>query len=191
MKLLALITALASVAVAGTAGAAEETLVGGEFESGFFGGPYVKYSQVGEGWVAVVGGRGGWIINHTLVLGGSYCGTVPGAYVMDGAVERDIEMEYGGFEIEYIFNSDKLLHYSLGLVIGGGRVNYTPYEGPWVESNFFVARPAANVELNALSFFRISLGLGYRITAGGEIEAITNSDLRGFAPTLTFKFGVF
>jgi hypothetical protein len=27
--------------------AAEETLVSGEFESGFFGGPTLKYSQVG------------------------------------------------------------------------------------------------------------------------------------------------
>jgi hypothetical protein len=190
-KLLALVTALALVAAAGTAWAAEETLVSGEFESGFFGGPYLKYSQVGEGWVLLVGGRGGWIINHTLVLGGGFCGTVPGAHVIDDTVDRDIEMEYGGFEIEYVVNSPKLLHYTFGLLIGGGKVNYSPYDGPWVQSSFFVAEPAANVELNAVSFFRIDLGLSYRFTAGGEVEAITDSDLSGLAPTLTFKFGVF
>ncbi len=194
IKLLALITTLALVAAAGTAWPDDETLVGGKLESGGYGGPYLKYSPVGEGWELLVGVRGGWIINHTLVLGAGLCGIVPGAYVIDDTGERDIGMEYGGLEIEYIVDSQKLLHYSFGLLIGGGSVYYKVEGLYWAErdgNSFFVAEPAANVELNVVSFFRINVGLGYRFAAGGEMRGITDSNLRGLAPTLTFKFGSF
>lgn len=54
----------------GTALAEDETLLGGEIESGGYGALVVKFGHIkGEGGI-LVGVQGGWIVNHTLVIGG-------------------------------------------------------------------------------------------------------------------------
>lgn len=57
--------------------AQEQTLIGsGEIENGGFGGPVVKVTSINGESAVFVGGRGGWIINHTFVLGGAGYGLV-------------------------------------------------------------------------------------------------------------------
>ncbi|MBN1426023.1 hypothetical protein JXA88_15850, partial [Candidatus Fermentibacteria bacterium] len=47
-----------------------ETLLKGPIENGGFGGLVVKFSQLADQTAVFVGGRGGWILNHTFVIGG-------------------------------------------------------------------------------------------------------------------------
>ncbi len=55
----------------------EQTLIGdGDIESGGFGGPAVKVTSINGETAVLIGGCGGWIINHTFVLGGAGYGLV-------------------------------------------------------------------------------------------------------------------
>lgn len=192
---------------AGQIFAQEETLLGSdEVSNGGFGGPVVKYVQIkGEPGV-LVGGRGGWIINHTFVLGGGGYGLVNDIksdnppYLYEGNLYNTyLNFGYGGVELEYIFQSDQLLHFSVYSLIGGGSISYRNeffnenHDMNWDSSNdaFFVFEPAVNAELNVISFMRIAAGVSYRFIGGANFESIKNSDLAGPSASLTFKFGKF
>lgn len=184
--------------------AQEETLIGnGEVANGGFGGPVVKYTQIKGEPAVLVGGRGGWIINHSFVIGG-------GGYGLVNSIEADnetiasafgskpyINFGYGGFEMEYIINSDKIIHFSVAALIGGGGVSYRndlwndheDWDSP--HDAFFVFEPSANIELNIISFFRINAGVSYRFISGANLDDLQNSDLAGPAASLTLKFGSF
>lgn len=181
-----------------TAVAQEEILINGDFESGGFGGPALKVTKInGEGAV-LVGGRGGWIINHSFVLGGGGYGLVNdvSAKIPDAVNGfRLVDMGYGGLEMEYIAASDRLYHFSVGLLVGGGGVRYKDehmMDDHRVMDGFFVAEPSLHLNLNITRFFRIAAGASYRYINGVNNNGITSdADLSGVSAILTLKFGKF
>jgi hypothetical protein len=178
----------------------EQTLVGsGEISHGGFGGPVFKYTQIKGEPAVLIGGRGGWIINHTFVIGG-------GGYGLVNQIEADymindkhpfINFGYGGLELEYIIQSDQVVHFSVYTLIGAGGITYK--EDIWndwddwssASDEFFVFEPAINVEINITSFFRLNAGVTYRFISGVYYSDLQNSDLAGFSGALTLKFGSF
>jgi hypothetical protein len=180
--------------------AQEQTLVGsGEMSNGGFGGPVIKYTQIKNEPAVLVGGRGGWIINHTFVIGG-------GGYGLANQIEADyftnynqpyIDFGYGGLELEYIIQSDQLVHFSIYTLIGAGGVHfrdnsYDDWDDWYFDSDeFFVLEPALNVEVNITSFFRINAGANYRYISGLNYNNLNNEDFSGFSGVLTLKFGSF
>ena len=103
---------------------------------------------------------------------------------------------YGGVELEYIVQSDQLVHFSVYTLIGAGGVSYRNkywdsdgWDSP--ADAFFVLEPAVNAELNVISFMRICAGLSYRFISGANLDSIRDSDLDGPSAVLTFKFGKF
>ena len=175
--------------------AQEQTLVGGKIESGGFGGPVLKVGQVKGETALLVGGRGGWIINHTFVLGGGGYGLVNDIKMKDvGGTSYYLAYGYGGLELEYISDSDELIHYTIHALIGGGSLNLRTKSFDMGNSDtdtFFILEPGANVDLNITSFFRLGIGVSYRYVSGVSFESLTNSDIAGPAGVLTFKFGTF
>jgi hypothetical protein len=166
--------------------AQERTLIRGGFESGGFGAPVVKFSQLDGEFALFVGGRGGWIINHTFVLGGGGYGLVNDIDTNGDGV-RDLEMGYGGFELEYINRSDKLIHFTAYLLIGGGGLSGLAV----LEESVFVLEPALNGELNVTDYFRFHAGAGYRWVSGVDSPGVDSSDLSSFYAQITLKFGTF
>jgi hypothetical protein len=181
----------------------EQTLAGnGEMSSSGFGGPVIKYTQIKDKPGVLIGGRGGWIINHTFVIGG-------GGYGLVTQIEADylfhndktyLNFGYGGLELEYIIQSDNVLHFTVYTLIGAGGINYKDNHGndcnnyyDWSFSNdeFFVLEPAINIEVNITSFFRLNTGVNYRFISGVNFDTIKNEDLSGVSGTLTLKFGSF
>jgi hypothetical protein len=192
--LLTLILAFPILAVA-----QEETLISGDIESGGFGGPVLKITSLnGEGAV-MFGGRGGWIINHSFVIGGGGYGVVNNINAKrlpTDTVQRFLEMGYGGLELEYIASSDDLIHLSIGLLIGGGGAGYKDENDDMFNSHrkmdsFFVLEPSVHANLNVTHFFRIAAGVSYRYVNGLKSSISTNADLSGPSAVLTFKFGKF
>lgn len=177
----------------------EKTLLEGEVSHGGFGGPAVKFTSVNGDFGIMVGGRGGWIIDHTFVIGGGGYGLLndikTGVY--EDQKELNLNFGYGGFEMEYIQNSDKLLHYSVYLLIGAGNVSYLHHDMDFDDHDFdndqfFIAEPALNAELNVTSFFRLNAGLSYRFVTGADYDNnIKNAALDGLSGVLTFKLGKF
>jgi len=152
--------------------AQEATLISGDIESGGYGGPVVKITNINGENAVMVGGRGGWIINHTFIVGGGGYGLVTdvNAKVPDSA-HRYIELGYGGFEIEYIASSNDLLHLSIGLLVGGGGVGYKNenndiFNTSYKRNSFFVLEPNVDANLNVTQFFRIAAGVSYRYISG-------------------------
>lgn len=189
-----LVYLLVGLVLTGPLFAEEQTLLNGEIESGWFGGPVVKFTQINGRYGMLSGGRGGWIINHTFVLGG-------GGYGLSNhiAADRfsndpaDLQFEYGGGEFEWILRSDHLIHYSLQTLIGGGSLkleNQDPQNSQG-DDHLFVVELNANVELNVVAWFRLGAGAGYRFVQGVDIPGLSNADLGGPTGILTFKFGKF
>lgn len=102
--------------------AQEETLFDLEGENGGFGGPVVKFTSVNGQAAVMFGGRGGWIIDHSLLLGGgaysvaSEVDAPAGVLPLEGPL--DVEFGYIGFEIEYVVRPMTLWHYSYYLFLG-------------------------------------------------------------------------
>jgi hypothetical protein len=187
--------ALFILALAGAAFAQDKTLLGDEIESGGYGAVVVKYGRILDSDGVFVGGQGGWIINHTLVLGGAGYGLANRVRAEDGSCPY-LGFGYGGLFLEYIISSRELVHGSIQCVIGGGGVSYydewrceEPYS--WDGDAFFVAEPAANLMLNLHRHVRVGIGASYRYVAGADYEDIGDSDLSGATAHILAKFGVF
>lgn len=176
--------------------AQEETLVGDGFHSGGYGGPVWKVGLVNGKVGLFSGGRGAWIINHTFAIGG-------GGYSLIVDVETDavsanekqlyLDFEYGGFEMEYIHKSDKLVHWTIHAMLGGGTVRlleHDPKEAIETD-NFYMVEPSFNMDINISSWFRIGIGVSYRFAIGLDLEEITNSDISGPSGLIILKFGSF
>jgi hypothetical protein len=166
--------------------AEEDTLVGNGFDNGGYGGFVLKFKSIGGNMGVIIGGRGGWIINHTVVIGGGYYGLANDIKI-DG---RDLQMEYGGFEIEYIWRSDQVVHFTIHTGIGGGQVETV--SGGFSQDKFFYIEPTFSGEVNILKWFRINAGIGYLWVDNIEgIPGLSSSDVRGITGTIVFKLGVF
>ena len=164
---------------------------------GGFGGPAVKLTQIDSELGVLAGGRGGWILDGSWVIGG-------GGYVLVNGGNFDhvtnaqgdpgeLEMAYGGLELGYVHCPDESVHVALGLLIGSGGVtwNRNGQSGNGTDDGFFVAEPELDVVLNVTRSFRAALGVSYRLTQGVELFDLGDAELSGLAGIVTLKFGSF
>lgn len=184
-------------------GFAEETLFDGKIhDSGGYGGPVVRFTQIGphSDLGVVVGGRGGWIVNHSFILGGGGYGLVtdhdPADWETNFQNDYRLNIGYGGLFLGYIHQSDQLLHFTVETLIGWGGVNYSQFDEDYDDSDyngdsFFVLEPGASVEVNVTDFFRVGVGATYRYVQGVDYHALSNQDLSGLTGQIEFKFGSF
>ena len=217
MKKLMVFTA-AIMIFAGNAFAQEQTLLGDDkIISGGFGGPVIKVSTLNDKTALMVGGKGGWIINHKFSIGGGGYGQVLNIsapkeaiaeYPYPNGTARDLNIEfgYGGFIMEYIGGWDKIVHYSVTSLIGAGGISYydeiydddDDYDDDWDSRHFnldddafFVFEPGINAEMNITKWFRVNAGVSYLLVQGVDLVGLDDSDVGGLTGTLTFKFGKF
>ena len=150
--------------------AQEQALISGDVEHGGFDSPSVKITNINGENAVLVGGRGGWIVNHKFVLGAAGYGLASNIYPKGSdTIRRYMEMGYAGLDLEYITYSDHLVHLSLELLIGGGGIRYKEdddFDFGKPSDAFFILEPGINVNLNVTQFFRISCGASYRHISG-------------------------
>lgn len=177
--------------------AQEETLFGDRYiEHGGFGGPAVKFTSINDEFGVLVGGRGGWIINHALVIGGGGYGLVNEVEMgLNEQGERQyLNFGYGGFEMEYIISSDDLMHFTFQALIGAGGVSLRTgdFEDFGNDTDgFFIAEPSIGLEMNILRFLRLHVGASYRFVNGVKSFGLKDSELSGPSASFTMKFGEF
>lgn len=202
MKKLFIIIAILAVT---TMMAQEKTMFGSspDISHGGFGAPVVKFTSINGEFGVLVGGRGGWLINHQISLGIAGYGLATNTQLdgfTDGEV-RYLDFGYGGFELEYIMANNEVIHLTVSGLIGAGGTNYrfskNYYDGyDWNDNEvnsdaFFVGEPTVNAELNVTTFFRINVGIGYRFISGSNNNYITDSELSGVSGQIQLKFGSF
>jgi hypothetical protein len=198
MKKIAIIILVLALAI--PAIAQEESLLGSENSHGGFGGPVVKFSQLDGRFATLAGGRGGWIINHSLMLGAAGYGLVEdniGRRNITPSGSQYLKMEYAGIMMEYDCHPQQLTHTSIIMLIGGGHIDHG-YKGANYDrisnepqDDFLVYEPEFNFTLNMTSGIRLSAGASYRFVSGIEMDGLTNSDLSGPAVSATLRFGKF
>ena len=178
--------------------AQEQTLLSGDLDHGGFGGPTFQLTQFDDHLGVMVGGHGGWIINHTVYLGGGGMGLVNDIEIdlgPDGL--RYLDFGYGGLEFGFVLASERLIHVTLSSLIGGGGVQYrSSYENGNYDFQaegdpFFMVEPAVHVVLNVTRHFRIGLGGGYRLIRGVDLAGLSDDFLSGPNASLTLNFGRF
>lgn len=142
--------------------------------------------------VTATGWRGQWLINHQLGI------TLAGYKTQNSADYRNqdqnygLDLEWGGFEVEYIHNSDALIHPSAMLGIGGGKVDASSRGTQFSESDeFFYIQPGLGVEVNVFDWCRVSGMAGYRFVNGVEMMSLEDADLSGFTLGASIKLGWF
>ncbi len=189
----------------------------GEIENGGYGAFEMHLNKLNingsKNTAIFIGARGGWIINSTFSIGGGGFGMVS-KFTIDDYLNSEIldsekletpnlQVGYGGFFLEYSYNSAELLHVTVNSLIGAGGASYTSQSKLKNQNNynnstynhessvFFVMEPGLTLELNILPFFRISSGISYRFVSGLNLTRTTNSDLQSLSFTLAFKFGKF
>lgn len=169
----------------------------GDVRHGGFGAPVVKFTEVDNHFGVLAGGRGGWIINGSFIVGGGGYGLANVdnfRYVTNASGDRGrLAMGYGGLELTYVHRPDDLVHLSLGVLIGAGGLVWNPQgqSGGQEDDAFFVTEPELDVVLNVTSFFRAGLGLSYRFVRDVELFDLRNADVSGLAGVVTLKFGSF
>lgn len=186
--------------MATTASAQMQTLLKGDLSHGAYCGPVLKIGQIDGETKVFMGGQGGWVINNKLVIGGGGWGLVSehnSHDAIDG--ERDeLNMGYGGFIVEYMIASDKLLHITLTSLAGAGAVSNSAWDSDrgynWrntTTDRFFILEGGLNIMLNVTDRVRVGGGATYRRFDGISKFGLTNADYDGLVGMVLIKFGKF
>ena len=172
--------------------------------SGGYGAFQMKFSEyLGDG-ALLLGGKGGWVINHRFVLGGGGYGLsnsifnekVADNHPIPNARAR-LQMGYGGVLLEPIAMHDKVFHLSFPILIGGGGAEYQIFDPGNVfnstirSDGFFFVEPGIDLEINVLYWMRINVGMSYLYTSNIDLPDTPDDVFRTLAGNLTFKFGKF
>jgi hypothetical protein len=168
-------------------------------DGGAFGAPVIKFTSIGGQNATLVGGRFGWVIDGSIVLGGGFYGLTSKVKtnVIDPVSGQDVLLGFncGGLELEYIFFSDSKIHASLDMFFAGGGLTYSVHDKSVAHTNYYsqdllLWEPQANVEFEIADWFHLDAGVSYRIITSYDIVyGISKDDLKGISALLTFKFG--
>lgn len=196
-RILAAVMFLAVASASVSAYDMTETLIGGDVKSGFYAGPVAKFAQIDSKWGLMFGGRGGWLIDNTLAIGGAGYGLVQNnikSDLTDSTGNKAVYgMGYGGVEMEFMIEPDALMHASISTLIGAGNIGfYEKNTSKSIEtSSFYVIEPGIAFELNVTKNFRLDLAYSHRFVSGVDMNSLTNEKVNGPSVSLMFKFGVF
>jgi hypothetical protein len=176
------------------------TLLSNDVAHGGYGGPQVKLTALAEQAALLVGGRGAWIIGHSLTIGGAGYGLptrIDAPQQAQGtATDAALSFGYGGFQVGYIVFPHDVIHFSGSLLIGGGGVSIVERRGQsdsqTVDSAaLFVLEPEVAMEINITRTIRGVVDLSYRYVSNSGIPGLSSSRLGGPATGAALAFGWF
>jgi hypothetical protein len=154
------------------------------------GGLTIRAGQINDTGRIMVGGKGAWLIDHRLYVGGGGYGVTQPISVNN----TDYEIGFGGVMLGYLFLPHKLVHFGTELMVGGGGIG----EG-WDDDNHrhgrgdavFYAEPSLYASLNIAPYAKLNAGISYRYVQGSNTSGISDSDLRGVNAEISVLFGKF
>jgi len=179
-----------------------QTLFGNKkYTFGGMGALQVGFSKFNKTDAVLVGGRGGVIINHNLVLGLAGWGfaNVPKFSNIDGNTIAYLEGGYGGFLIEPIIMSKKIVHFSTPIIIGAGDLMYLKKINRnvsdlanMIDSDpFFIVEPGIELEVNLFRFMRVAAGVSYHWSPNLNLVSTPANPFNGLTTSISLKFGKF
>ena len=171
--------------------AEERTLVGGKPEYGWYVAPVIKLTRINDEFSVITGVRSGAIFSHFLAAGIGVYGNIK--------LENNdslVFIDYGGFDFEFIFLSNSLIHGTANILFGPGIiikiVDLDDVDEEDVSGDiFFTMEPGLNLEVNITPWFRIAAGVSYRYNIGFQMAGYGEDAFSGFSGNIMFKFGNF
>ena len=164
-----------------------ETLLGnrGLRFSGIWGGTATSVTKFEKDYAVYSGGYGGLEFGRSLLVGWGWFKAVNDIDLTTLANHR-FNMKYNGLMLGYAFLSHKVVHPTLMVLAGKGKVNLANE----AKDKVFVVQPSLGLELNVLKWFRISLEGGYRFVSDTDLNGISDKDLSAAFGEVKFKFGI-
>ena len=177
----------------------QNTVFSGDVDHGGYGGPMFSMTSIRGNGEIMAGGRGGWLIDHTLLIGGGGHGVLSDIEGELPAPQDTLSLGvgYGGFMMEAIVLPRELVHFSVSALIGGGGVSFYDRSDPSANNEelesdgFWVFEPGVHGIVNLAHFVRVYVDALYRIVGDVELEGVTNSDISGPSFGVSFMFGAF
>lgn len=166
---------------------------------GQFGAAVVKGTQLRGQSAVMFGGRGGWTITPSLVLGFGLYGTTTAVDAREGAVPDapgalDVKLESFGLEVEYHVEGHLPTHLTLGAFVGGAAARYVRdgTNEQHGETDFMLLlEPSAGVERRIVDCLHLHLAASWRLASGVEQPGLAAGDVVGPAVALAAKIGRF
>lgn len=172
-----------------------ETLFGKGSRVGGFGGPIFELSEINNQSGTSFGGGGGVVVDDFFLGGFGVGSNFANIDLPDG--RYNINFGYGGLWLGYTPIGRRVVHpyVSTRIAWGGIALSETRNEdwdfGDW--DNVFVFVPAAGVEVNLFSWFRVGATLGYRMVNDVDMKefGLTDNDFSGLTGNFVLRFGGF
>lgn len=161
-----------------------------------FGGPLFLATGLNGELGFCIGGKGGAVLNESLVFGGLGFGMVHTLELtgnnMSDNLEAPLEMTFGagGVFFEYIFNYGDRVEFSIPLnIMAGGIGIYESSTDTEVESSaMFILEPGINIDLNVSDYYTQSFFVSYRQAIGSSLVNLDDSNISGLNVGMIFKF---
>ena len=185
-----------------------QTLFRGSSPSGGYGAISNKFTHIAGQYANVAEVYGGWFIKRKFLLGvGAAASTnnisVPKQF--STAPLTNMSWQYGQFGLvtEYVFWSNRVVHFNVSLFNGGGfTVQYERERWDHWDDNydddlehdenfFYVMEPGVQLEVNVLKWLRLSPGISYRKTFGSDGIGLDDDALSDWSYNIALKIGRF
>jgi opacity protein-like surface antigen len=172
-----------------------QTIVGGRQEgqplvSGWFVAPTFGTTGWGGTLAYSPGLRGGIYLNRRLAIGLAVNGLANGDSNLGTKDGRSFGT-YGGLLLQYVVQSNRVVHVTFESTIGDGRWCATNHDSDCVGRRFIVVEPAANLEVNIARHIRFTTGFGYRFAVAGSGDGPSSRDMSSLVVRSGLVFGSF
>lgn len=154
------------------------------------GGPAAKIAFLGDKSAVLAGGIGSVSLGSLGLGVGSYS-LASGLTVEKAGVVRDVGVSYAGVLIENNFFQRRLFYFNLSSMLALGQAHSVARLAGATEESayFFLVEPGFNTMLNVTPELRLGVGVGYRMTAGADLNTSVGLPMHGFSTALTLYYG--
>lgn len=157
-----------------------------KFAFGGLGGPILKVSQLGNGVITTIGGRGLFTIDRLISIGAGGYGTVAQSQLALSGQEEIVKFGYGGPGIGFKLFAHKLIHIDFFNLFGFGGMQL---KNSGKKGGLFIIEPELNAELNLTKYWKLGLGASYRFAIASKKLEIDSTALFGVGGQIYCQFG--
>ncbi len=175
----------------------EELLKDWSYKNGYYAAAFVKAGEITDNLGVFGGIRASYIFNHILGIGVEFESLLnnpsSATQTQKDPFVNDLKIGYGGLKCDWFFFPDKIIHGSIGTLLGIGslKTEVISSETNEIEDRFGVIEPEINGILAITKSFQLSLGISYRFLIKQNYQYIDSKELEGFNGIISLRLGSF
>ncbi|MEO1261743.1 MAG: hypothetical protein AAFZ15_23265 [Bacteroidota bacterium] len=148
-----------------------------------FGGPSFINTTFAGDWAFEAGGLGGGFATKNIYIGG-------GGFGLEVKKNNyNYTMGYGGLMLGHLWGGNEKTAINFYVLGGYGGASEDGKDIEKEGDDFWVVRPAAEIDFLITNWMRIGVGGGYRWVTGSNLITVDDGDLSAPFGSITFRFG--